>query len=383
MTLQIANDPHKPVVCRIVDAVSAALQRGELTPGEKLPPRLVLARQLGVNATTVGQAYARLEMRGLVVSRRGSGTYVSDAADRAVAGSPAALFPAIILVVGESSLARCRRHTLRQVADITEGMRQVAGIGECRFEFAASLDQSLLQRLTGDEAVLLVRTMHADPAVADELLQRRFPALSVWATRFDLTLPRVSHDHHQAARLAMEHLLDCGYQRIGFIGEMGRNMPLAAKFFEFTNVLAQAGRDFQIRHVCEVSGDQPAAAGFAAHRLAQNRDLPDAFFVDNDYKAMEVIAGLNEAGVKVPDDVGVIGHDDIPEAARWADPPLTTVRTPRHAVGQRAGEMLRQWAEAGTPLHTNVLTSELIVRDSTRAASTHSSQQVKQAESAS
>ncbi len=90
----------------------------------------------------------------------------------------------------------------------------------------------------------------------------------------------------------------------------------------------------------------------------------DAVFVASDVVALGAIAGLREAGRRVPDDVSVVGFDDIPLAA-YFDPPLTTVRLPAYELGQAAGRaLLERIADRAIPDRT-LLPTELIVRAST------------------
>ena len=366
--IELAGDADLPQYRRVAEGVCDALRGGRLVPGQPLPTHIRLAEQLGVTPATVRFACQWLKQRGLITARRGSGTRIADdALDRLDAriGSP---FDRIAVVVGAANLTACRRHTVRVVADVIEGLKDVLGISPAQIDFVPALDRACLDGLTESSAVLVLHAERVELAILQELTHRNIPALCICGTPEDLPLPKVDYDHYQAARLAVEHLLACGYQKLGYIGEMGRTVNLAARFFEFTDVLFRAGLDFQVSHVREVRHHQPGEAALAALEMAQCGDVPEAVFVDTDFKAMEVISGLQRAGLKVPDDIGVVGHDDVPEAAHWVDPPLTTVRTPRREIGRCAGEMLLAWVDEKTPLETRVLPSQLIIRNSTRAA---------------
>ncbi|MEU6488621.1 LacI family DNA-binding transcriptional regulator [Streptomyces sp. NPDC046887] len=100
-----------------------------------------------------------------------------------------------------------------------------------------------------------------------------------------------------------------------------------------------------------------------AHALAKSRPF-DSVFAHNDLIAIGALRALRAAGRRVPDDVAVIGFDDIP-AARHTEPPLTTVRQPMRAMGERAARLLLQHL-AGTPAPTDpvILPTELVVRAS-------------------
>ena len=127
-------------------------------------------------------------------------------------------------------------------------------------------------------------------------------------------------------------------------------------------------QDIQGKDVPEVvTGDWSAASGHTAGRvLAENRDVT-AVFCANDDMAIGLIRALAEAGRRVPEDVSVVGFDDIPEA-EYLIPPLTTVRQDFTAVGRRAIEVLRraiQHADADDDTLARLIDPELVVRNST------------------
>ena len=182
-----------------------------------------------------------------------------------------------------------------------------------------------------------------------------------------LAIPSVTYDRFRAAVLGCRHLVDCGYRTIGYVGGTEDDNQWAhPKFQAFTHVLHAAGLDVRAHHV-RIARYQPGRAYAATQKLIQDGDLPEALFVDTDYKAMEVIGALSDVGVKVPDDVAIVSYDDVPEAAGF-DPPLTTVRTPRREMGQRIAQMALNWPETGGLPESEVLESQLIVRGTTGAS---------------
>lgn len=363
--LNISDDTGIPLYQRIVTAVCEEITSGRLAPGQKLPPRTALAKSLGISPVTVSRSYELLQQRGIIRQKRGSGTYVQPGAidqlqKAADLGRP---FRSIVMVVGEPSLEQCPRDRREIITDIMLGVDDALQENVGRFVFVESFSRACLDGLTEGSVVLLVCPRHVEPAMFDVLTQRGVVVLGLWTSDLEIAVPRIAFDPHQAASLACQHLIDCGYRRLGFIGEMGHSALLGAKFFEFTNVLFRAGLDFQVQHVREVRSHTPGAAFEAILSMAQTGDLPEAFLVGADYNAMEVMRALKYIGRRVPEDVGVVGYGDIPEAAHCV-PPLTTVRLPRRRIGQRAGRLLAERATPPSPQRF-VLDSELIVRNST------------------
>nr|BFE77489.1 hypothetical protein GCM10020093_000900 [Planobispora longispora] len=111
----------------------------------------------------------------------------------------------------------------------------------------------------------------------------------------------------------------------------------------------------------------PRAGQQAAEKLLSEGDLPDAVFCANDLLALGMLRGLMHAGVRVPDDIALIGYDDIDFAAASAVS-LTSIRQPTYQLGRVAAELLLDECDnPGTHAHQQIMFQpELIVRESTR-----------------
>jgi DNA-binding LacI/PurR family transcriptional regulator len=362
MDLQIPDRPEIPLYRRIAGAVRDAVQAGRIGPGAKLPAQMTLARKLGVNPLTVSRGYELLASQGVVLQKRGSGTYVkADAVVRARSSGERTL-RAVVLVVGQTSLSSCPRETVFIVTDIVDGIRDVLGARQVHIVFAESFTRSVLDNVTRDEGVLVFPRSVCDPMLLNELTQRDVPVLSIWEPGAPLSAPSVSYDRHQSATLACRHLVQAGYRSIGFIGrKFYKPFPVSPKFGAFTSVLHEAGLDILARHIRDVDRE-PGRAYAATRDMIAAGPMPRALFVDTDYKAMEVVAALQDASLRVPDDVAVVSYDDVPEAATFR-PGLTTVRVPRRAIGRRAAEWLLHWSRNDPPPSIQ-LESELVVRES-------------------
>ena len=117
----------------------------------------------------------------------------------------------------------------------------------------------------------------------------------------------------------------------------------------------------------EVWGDYALRSGReAARRLAALADPPTAVFSANDEMAIGVISELRALGRRVPEDVSVVGFDDI-AFAEAVEPPLTTVHQPRREIGRRAMDLMIEILAGETPPDTIVMPTELVVRQSTAA----------------
>jgi len=164
------------------------------------------------------------------------------------------------------------------------------------------------------------------------------------------------------ARVATEHLLDIGHRTVHHLAGPQRWFSARDRLVGWRAALAAHGA----AEPPVVEGDWSAASGYAAGReLATDSDVT-AVFAANDDMAIGLIRALAEAGRSVPDDVSVVGFDDIPVAA-YVTPPLTTVRQPFDSVAQRG---LKRLVHAIENPHSDLLPPsdppvDLVVRSST------------------
>jgi LacI family transcriptional regulator len=161
----------------------------------------------------------------------------------------------------------------------------------------------------------------------------------------------------------VDHLIQAGHRVIACL----TNAPLAytaatERLAGYHSALAAAGIESDPRLVTEGSFD--AASGHIAMAALLERVVPTAVFVASDVVAFGVLRALRDARLRVPEDISVVGFDDIALAEHF-DPPLTTVRLPAHALGAAAGRALMDRV-AGRPVERRtLLPTQLIVRDST------------------
>lgn len=364
--LNVAEGGERPLYDRIADAVCEAVAEGRFAPGDKLPTETALATDLKINRLTVSRAYEHLRTRGVVRQRRGSGSYVSPDALRRVRSSGGRTVETLAFALGEPSPSRCPREYLFIITDLLEGIQDTLG-GHYRLTFLESLTPATLAGLTKQDAIISLNFREVDHAAVAGAMRDGVRMVSVWEDAPLRGTPCVDYDRHQSAALAVRHLVECGSKRIGFIGAKGHpRMALSPKFAAYTGVLQEAGLDVHARYVRPASV-QPGKAYAAARDILQSGDLPEAIFVDTDYKAMEVVCALNDAGVRVPGQVRIAAYDNVPESATFT-PALTSVAVPRREIGRRAARMLLDWPEQGEMPPSVLLKSELIVRDSSGVA---------------
>lgn len=171
----------------------------------------------------------------------------------------------------------------------------------------------------------------------------------------------VDVDNISGSFLAVSHLLRLGYQRIATISGPQDSAVGIDRRAGYVKALKQRGREIDESLVVE--GDFCRDGGYTAMRQLLSQE-PEAVFAASDTMAFGAIQAIREAGLKVPDDIAIVGFDDLPLAAQ-CDPPLTTIRQPVQRNGKLAVETLIEMLEtAPHPPRHIVLPTELIIRSS-------------------
>jgi len=173
--------------------------------------------------------------------------------------------------------------------------------------------------------------------------------------------------HEEGGRLAVAHLLDSGYRRIGFLNGSARYSTSAERYAGYVRALGDEGLKPDSTLVFE--GNYSLTSGRTAAPAVKARlDRLDAMFVANDRMAIGLMQGLRELGCSLPNDLPIVGCDDS-DAARMSNPPLTTVRVPFYEMGRLAGERLLErlpeWRGVSSAFR-EVVDTQLVIRESSR-----------------
>ncbi|GAA1317168.1 LacI family DNA-binding transcriptional regulator [Nonlabens tegetincola] len=175
----------------------------------------------------------------------------------------------------------------------------------------------------------------------------------------------VTVDNVSGGALAINHLLGLGHTRIAFLGGSPNLRQFRQRAKGARGALQAAGLDPR-EHLTEVSVSGIGIRdGQQAAELLLESGVPDAIFCGNDMLAFGAYRALTSAGLSVPDDVAIVGYDDIEFAKDWVVP-LTSIRQPIASLGQHAAQLLLEHS-AGDDAHEHrhvVLEPELIVRSS-------------------
>ncbi len=235
----------------------------------------------------------------------------------------------------------------------------------CDTEDDEQVEQEALSLLL-DRSVdgLLVSPIGKASAHIQGACARNVPLVLVDRFFDDHDIPYVTTNNFQGAYDGTSHLINCGHRRIGFIQGLPDSKPNCERLRGYR----QALRDHRIP--VEDSWVQGArfeeADGYAsAQRLLDSLAAPTALFASSSLGALGVMRACLERGLRIPDDVSLIGFDEYPYAPLLA-PPLTTIAQPTREIAELASRMLIDWLETGeAPTdRVHVLDTELVLRNS-------------------
>ncbi|MFG1694236.1 LacI family DNA-binding transcriptional regulator [Nonomuraea sp. NPDC049309] len=255
--------------------------------------------------------------------------------------------------------------------EITKGVAQVArkheltvAVSDVRRDRKAGdawLDGVLRRRPSGVIAVFSGLTL----AQHEQLARREIPLVLLDpADTPSGNIPSVGAGNWHGGLTATRHLLDLGHRRIGIITGPDSTLSSRARLDGYRTALDMAGLPVDPELIGR--GDFLIEGGLAeARRMLSLPDRPTAIFATNDGQAIGTYHAAHQLGLRIPDDLSVIGFDDLP-SVRWAIPPLTTIRQPLTDMAAAATSMLLTLAQGERLAQSRVeLATELIVREST------------------
>ena len=175
--------------------------------------------------------------------------------------------------------------------------------------------------------------------------------------------PIVSINSHRGAYVATAHLLALGHRRIACVAAYLHHSVCIERLQGYRDALSDW--NVAVDESLIIKGDFDYASGLqAAERILQLSPLPTAIFAHQDLLAIGVIAGLKRGGLRVPEDIAIIGYDGL-EIATLYDPPLSTIIQPVHAIGMHTMTLLADKLEGITRTEEEPLQCRLAVRRST------------------
>jgi len=349
----------------ILEKLQEDISAGKYKPGQRLPSEAELVRRYGTSRMTVFRAMHELQSLGIVVRRVGSGTYVARDS-----GTGSHVFGLLIPELGQTEIFEviCKgmmeapqaiHHSLlwgntaskeNEKEEVAEQLcrhyisRKVSGVFFAPVEFSPG-------RYEANHRVVAALTKAQIPVVLLDRCIERYPRRS----NYDL----VGIDNRRTGYHATEHLIQVGAQRVAFFARPNSAPTVDARIAGYREAIQssekQSGRDLV------VLGD---ASDPKFIKSVLKKDRPDAFICANDLTAGNLMHTLLSIGKRIPEEIKIIGIDDV-RYARLLPVPLTTERQPCKDLGRLAlAVMLDRIANPDLPARDVLLGCQLIVRQS-------------------
>jgi LacI family transcriptional regulator len=193
------------------------------------------------------------------------------------------------------------------------------------------------------------------------------PTVAIAGHRGIRRVTNIVLDHRRAASLALKHLVDLGHERIAFMKGSTASSDSGVRWNAICEVAAELGLCMPAELIVQLDGTDPTpnlGYPYAKQLLARKQSFT-ALFAYNDISAIGSICAFQEAGLRVPDDISVVGFDDIQNAA-YLSPSLTTVRQPLQEMGEIAARTLLDRVEEKVEYVPEIsVEPEFVVRNST------------------
>lgn len=327
-----------------------------------------IARQAGVSQSTVSRILNGMPVairvsdktRERVLAAAKEHGYRPNPLARALRGAPTMLLGAVVRDITDPFFVTAIDGIARSAKD--RGYSVVLGHARARADEALELAAVLEARHC--DSILLVGDFREQPLLIEDLERGAAPVVALWHGSHGHEFHSINVDNEAGVRLALDHLTELGHTRVAFLGGASLG-DIKDRENAFRAYSEKAGRSAPAAYVQHVENTFEAAHA-ALDLFLRDGEPPSAIIAATDVLAIGLIGAAAEHGIRVPDDLSIVGFDDIPFAAASV-PPLTTVHMPVAEMGEAAVELAVSVRRDQAPeVHTFQPT--LVVRRSTAPA---------------
>lgn len=258
-------------------------------------------------------------------------------------------------------------------ADSTLGVQEYADkknikvvLGNSYYKY--SQEENLINVLReGQVDGLIITTTNLKGEILKSLIDDNFPFVLLFSTIKSGPISAVGIDNYRGGYVATEHLVSLGHKCIGMVaGKFTMTDRSFHRWHGYKKCLKNHGIPYDKELL--VQTDYSLSGGRnSIKKLLRLPHPPTAVFCSNDYIALGAIKGAREMGLNLPEDLSIVGFDDV-QTASYMVPALTTIRQPAYAMGQRAAELLLHIIEKKSKPVQDMMDSALIIRESTTTA---------------
>lgn len=358
---------QSPKYMKLKEQLLSWIAGGRYRPGDKLPSENELAEQFGLSRQTVRQSIGELVQEGWLVREQGKGTFVGrlGAERRSAAGNRTVgvvttsisdyIFPSIVRGIEAALKLRGYRLLLSSTDNRKDRER------ECL--------EMMLGHSVGGLIVEPTKSAEGNPNFDNYLAieDHGIPLVMINEKYPDLDCPSIRLDDDEGGMLAADHVLELGHRRVaGFFKTDDHQGVRRMKGFlkACRKHRIDAADAAIVRYSTEDRDRKPQEA---LRRLMQSAEPPTAIVCYNDQLAVSLLDVVRELGLRVPDDLSIVGYDDS-FLATATETKLTSVAHPKSALGEQAALLLLERLEEGAEPRSKLYAPTLVVRRSTAAA---------------
>lgn len=344
--------------------------RGEAAAGGHAPTAVTMqdvARRAGVSQSTVSRILSGTETRiPIAASTRDRVLAIADELGyrpnplaRGLRGAATMLLGVIVRDISDPFFASAIEAISRHAN--ARGYNVVLGAARGRADEAIALRAVLETRHC--DGIVVLGDMRDQPRLVGDLERARTPVVVLWQGPLAATVPTIGVDNARGIEAALDHLLGLGHERIAFVS--GRPLgDIQERAASFRARMQRAGLRVPRGYLQQVPNTAPGGER-ALRGLLELSSPPSAIVCSTDVLAMGVLRACATRGVRVPEDLSVVGFDDLPFSAHLV-PALTTVRMPIGEMAERAVRVVVESIASGTrEAPHEMLAPRLVVREST------------------
>lgn len=230
-------------------------------------------------------------------------------------------------------------------------------------------EEELAQLLSEQDCGLVLLATEMRQKDIDRFRDATPPLVILDNWTYDMRFNSVAINNIDSAFVAGNYLVDQGHQHIGYIRSSFRIHNFRARHQGLERALTRRGLSLRKQHILTVAPNMEGAYEDTLRYLSTHRELPTAFFADNDLMALGAMKALQQAGYRIPEDISLIGFDDLPFST-LSSPPLTTVLVPNGELGGLAVRNIVRIIRTQTEITAKVeVATEFVVRDTVRCLS--------------
>ena len=355
-----------PLYIQIAQDIREQVNSGKLKEGDSIGTLNELGQKYNTSLITIRKAISELKFEKVLIGRMGKGTYVAPVLKSN--GTPR--------VVNHKTIGFILKNlTTHFFPDILAGAESRIHETDYRLIVSGSAgkiegeEDAIRHMLDLGVSGIIIASLTRDydaSRLISLLGQNDFPYVFVSYVK-DMNVNYIGTDHKYIGYMATKHLLDIGYEKIGYINSEKGNVIGELRYKGYLNALKTIGMEPETDHLyfTPMGGDTYYRnSGYElGKKIASQKNRPRAYFIYNDLIALGFMDALLEKGLRIPEDVALIGVDDIAES-ETAKVPLTTIHQPRVEIGATAIETVIKLAEKKAVPARQLFKPSIVIRQS-------------------